>query len=202
MGITSISAALFAGLAVLVTYLMWRSGTQAQAKKEGIWEGEVKSFLKTFDKRLSDLEKQVAHLVRFLAGVFGREVIRAESPLRLTDFGESISEEIAAREWVNKVSESLIDKIEGKDAYEIQVFCFEYAGDIDNYSDDEQREIRDSAHKRGIKASDIRRVKQSNLPTCTASQPSPGQWTSFAQPYPVPGYCACPQTGSHSGSGA
>lgn len=158
MGITSIAAALFAGLAVLVTYLMWRSGTQAQAKKEGIWEGEVKSFLKTFDKRLSDLEKQVAHLVRFLAGVFGREVIRAESPLRRTNFGESISEEIAAREWVNKVSESLIDKIEGKDAYEIQVFCFEYAGDIDNYSDDEQREIRDSAYKRGIKASDIRRV--------------------------------------------
>ena len=158
IGITSIAAALFAGFAVLIAYLMWRRGTQAQAKNEGIWEGGVRSSLKTFGDRLSDLEKQVAHLVRFLAGIFGHAVIRAESPLRLTEFRKSISEEIAARGWADKMSQILRDKVEHKNAYEIQLFCFDYVETNAEYSEEEQHAIHDSAYERGIEASDVRRV--------------------------------------------
>ena len=179
LGITSIAAAVFAGLSVLVAFFMWRSGTRAQTKEDGRWEGEVKSSLNTFDKklntfdknlnafdknlnkfekRLSRVEDQIAGLYNYLLTIFGPKVIKSESPIVLSELGESISEEIAAQVWADKVSKTLVEEVKGKDSYEIQIFCFQYVEETAEYSDEEQRAIHDSAYKLGIKASDVRRV--------------------------------------------
>ena len=89
---------------------------------------------------------------------FGVPLLASRSPLRLTKLGRTVSVEIDASAWVDRVAGSLEASIEGKDAYEIQTFCFEYVEDTDQYSDEEQRSIRNTAFQRGLRASDVRSV--------------------------------------------
>lgn len=163
--ITSIVSTAFAGIAVLVAYLMWRRDIRVRYEEDGRWKGKVDTILGGIDKRFSDLderfanlEKQVSHLVHFLVGVFGRDVIKVESPIRLSDFGESISEDVSAHAWAERVSETVKTIVKDMDAYEIQVFCFEYVENNAEYSDEEQRTIRKIAYEQGVKAEDVRRV--------------------------------------------
>ena len=152
--ITSIASAIFAGLAVLVAYLMWQSSARAKTKKDGLWEGEVKTSLKAIDHRLSLVEKQVSNFYKFLLSVFTPNTTSTQSPVQLN---ELVSEDINAKTWADKVSGTLKEKIKDKDAYEIQVFCFEYVESPDLFNAEEQRTIRDSAYNRGVNAFDVRR---------------------------------------------
>ena len=127
-------------------------------EKEGRWRGRVDTLLENFEKRISNIEKQIADFRDIFVDVFGRRVSKSQSPIRLSDFGESISEEIAAQMWADRMSSTLKEKITGMDAYEVQVFCFNYVEKTDQYSDEEQRVIREIAYRRGIKAEAVRRV--------------------------------------------
>ena len=127
-------------------------------EKEGRWRGRVDTLLESFEKRISNIEKQIADFRDIFVDVFGHRVSKSQSPIRLSDFGESISEEIAAQMWAARISSALKEKITGMDAYEIQVFCFDYVEKTNHYSDEEQRVIREIAYRRGIKVEAVRRV--------------------------------------------
>lgn len=164
--ITSIVSVVLVGIGVLVTYLTWRSNTTKQSKKDGEREGTVNAFMETTEKQLSDLDKRVFRLdERFfyfsnaISAKLGIPLYyETKSPIVLTKAGKELAKEIEAQEWVDKVSGILKEKVTGLDAYGIEVFCFEYVDDEDQYSDEEEKVIRASAYKRGIRAFDVRRV--------------------------------------------
>ncbi len=80
-----------------------------------------------------------------------------QSPLRLNDLGKAISQEVGGVEWARRVVNSLTDWIEGKDAYQIQEYCFEFVEGF-AYTDQELSRIRDSAYRNGLPTEQIRRV--------------------------------------------
>ncbi len=207
-------SALFAGLAAIVTYLMWRSTNRTRNEEQAEWKGridtvlerimdelkEVRLRLNGLDKRLNGLGERLNGLDGRLNGLDGRldrveggldkvegrldcverkietnstainqlrqivftrfniPSVTSESPLRLSELGKTLSEEIDAEAWVERIADQLKVNVAGKDAYEIQSFCFDYVENTDQYSDQERRIIHKVAYQRGIMAEEIRRV--------------------------------------------
>ncbi len=83
--------------------------------------------------------------------------ISRQSPLQLNELGEAVSAEVGGAEWAERVSATLADWIEGKDAYEIQEHCFEVAENF-SYTPEEKRGIHQSAFNLGLPAEQVRRV--------------------------------------------
>ncbi|MCY4673252.1 MAG: hypothetical protein OXD43_05725 [Bacteroidetes bacterium] len=135
-----------------------RGNTHKNIKEDGEWKGKVDTLLESIVKDLERIGEELTELRKIVFSRFGNSVISSDSPLRLTAFGETISREITAQAWVERVADSLYEDIKGMDAYEIQVFCFEYVESTDEYSNEEQKAIRHAAYKRGIKTKDIRQV--------------------------------------------
>ena len=221
-------SALFAGLAAIVTYLMWRSTNRTRNEEQAEWKGridtvlerimdelkEVRLRLNGLDKRLNGLGERLNGLGERLNGLgerlngldgrlngldgrldrveggldkvegrldcverkietnstainqlrqivftrFNIPSVTSESPLRLSELGKTLSEEIDAEAWVERIADQLKVNVAGKDAYEIQSFCFDYVENTDQYSDQERRIIHKVAYQRGIMAEEIRRV--------------------------------------------
>ncbi len=207
-------SALFAGLAAIVTYLMWRSTNRTRNEEQAEWKGridtvlerimdelrEVRLRLNRMDERLNGLDGRLNGLDGKLDRVEGRldrveerldkvderldcvdrkietnstainqlrqivftrlniPSVTSESPLRLSELGKTLSEEIDAGAWVERIADQLKVSVAGKDAYEIQSFCFDYVENTDQYSDQERRIIHKVAYQRGIMAEEIRRV--------------------------------------------
>ncbi|MCY3599851.1 MAG: hypothetical protein OXN85_07760 [Gemmatimonadetes bacterium] len=84
-------------------------------------------------------------------------VSAGQSPVRLTDLGKRISQELDASAWAGRLAVPLEKHLAGKDAYEIQVFCFDHVEQVE-YSDEEQKTIRRSAYNHGIDTWEVRRV--------------------------------------------
>lgn len=170
--IASIVSAVFVALAVIVNYWRSRRSVYAKHEKDGEWKGTVDTRLAKIDEDISFLRKDFSSIRDDFSSIRndfsdlrkiiferqGTTLYTSKSLLQLTDEGESVSEEIGALRWIEKILDSLKAKIKGKDAYEIQDFCFGYVEDANRYTDEEQRAIRNSAYKRGIKTGDIRRI--------------------------------------------
>jgi len=107
---------------------------------------------------LERIGKELAELRQTVFSRFGIPLVISKSPLRLTELGKTVSEELAAQAWVESVANTLNEKVKGKDAYEIQDFCFEYVENTDQYSNEERQAIWNTTYKRGIKAEDVRQV--------------------------------------------
>ena len=170
---------LFAGLAILFSFLMWRRTSRVNREEEIEWKVRVDTRLEAVGKRLETMGREIGNNGRRLETVdrrlernanelnqlrqivfahLGVPVIITDSPLRLLEFGKSVSEDIAASEWAEKLAGTLKETVEGKDAYEIQTFCFEYLKNPDQYSNEERKTIHNAAYKRGIMAEEVRRV--------------------------------------------
>ena len=96
-------------------------------------------------------------LTNTLYQLLGRSPVSQKSPLQLNDLGETVSSEIRARDWADRVLGSLSEWAEGKDSYEIQERCFEFAERFE-YTAEEQRLIQRSAYNHGLPTQQVHRV--------------------------------------------
>jgi len=85
----------------------------------GSWKCGVDKGIKSLHKTTKRLEKKIDAILM--------PAFSSSSPLRLTEFGERLSKEIEAKEWAVAFAPSLIEKYEGKLAYDMQEICIEYA---------------------------------------------------------------------------
>lgn len=152
-------------IGILISNSRLRKDLRSEYREEGEWRGTVNSFMEStetrlsqFEKELSDLRKSFASLCNQLSAIFRMPLVFGQSPLGLSERGKSVSKEIGAQAWVDKVAVTLEEKVKGMDAYGIQMFCFKYVEDENQYTEEEERIIRASAYKRGDKVSDIRQV--------------------------------------------
>ncbi len=134
---------------------------RAALKGFGEWKGAVdtdrKSF-KEFMKKVRDDLKEIRNDIGKIFVRIGPKVSVGQSPVRLSDLGSSISKEINALEWAEKVASAVQGQVKGLEAYEIQDFSFKYAENETHYSDQEQRDIRRSAYENGVTDEQVRRV--------------------------------------------
>ncbi len=81
---------------------------------------------------IAEISERVARLESWLAAKFSHApgiTFAGTSPLKLTDLGETISEELNAPTWAEEIAVKLEDKVKGKPDYEIQEMYFEYVKD-------------------------------------------------------------------------
>ena len=74
----------------------------------------------------------------------------------ITDFGQDISEQLDARSWARRTAAELRDKVEGKQDFEVQEFCFDYVGT--QLKPDQGRQVGRIAYEHGIDREQVLKV--------------------------------------------
>ena len=156
--IVAILALVTVAVGVFVSHRSWRASTHKNIKDDGEWKGRVDTLLKKIGEDLERIGKELADLRGIVFSRFGSPMVISKSPLRLSELGKTVSEKITAQAWVEKVEDALNEEVKGKDAYEIQDFCFKYVKNTDQYNDKEREAIRHTAYKLGVKAEDVLEV--------------------------------------------
>ena len=148
-----------------IAWLTLRGRKSSRSRKQGRWEGEVNADIKRFGEFIEEVRQEISKISvgikeirEGLIARFGRSIITPGSPLRLTDFGKSISKELDAPSWAERMVDAIQGEIEDQEPYTIQVFSFEYASKPENYSSEQDVLIRSSAFNNGLDTDLVRQV--------------------------------------------
>lgn len=139
--------------------------------KGGMWIGSVNTDRRNFGKSIEDDRKDFRTSISNLADEIRADIkkilsrlppvpIAAGSPLRLTDFGKQIADQIKAEEWSEQLCASgeLKKEVEGRSPYEIQEFSLELAQSKLEYTDTELALLQRCAFDNGIEVEAVKRV--------------------------------------------
>ncbi len=114
---------------------------------------------------LAEFIKEIRDDIKKIFDRLPAPTIASQSPIRLTDLGREIAEEIKVREWVSECADRLHGRIESKSAYDIQEFCFQYAkqeliGDLEEgiISLINSEDIKTSAYNHGLELKQVLEV--------------------------------------------
>ncbi len=86
----------------------------------GEWKGKTDTSVKALKEAIAEIRDDVKRIL----GMVGPRAIGDGSPLRLTDLGKGISEDINAAAWAKQQGQRLSEKVAGMAPYDIQKFCF------------------------------------------------------------------------------
>ncbi len=94
----------------------------------GVWVTNVNADRKDLKTLIKKLDEKIDRILHYLLGLRDSPVITQDSPLRLTELGQQISENIGAEEWAESEADTLLGEAEGRDQFEIQTMAFDRAG--------------------------------------------------------------------------
>ena len=119
----------------------------------GVWKGKLDNDRTSFKEFMSEVRADIKLILTRLPPT----PTTSESPIRLTDLGERISNSIDAKYWAIKKAQELVDKTKDMDSFEIQDFSFNYAKALDP---DEAllEKMREAAFESGIDLSGVKNV--------------------------------------------
>ena len=81
-------------------------------------------------KKLEDFMSEIRTDIKSIFQKFPPPIAAEQSPMRLTKYGEELSEKLHAQAWAVQIAPSLRDQIVGKKPFEIHNFCKEFVQDI------------------------------------------------------------------------
>ena len=119
------------------------------------WTARVDEKLDSFTRFMDEIRSKIERIFDRLPPP---PVIEGASPIRLTDLGKSVSREINGKEWAKFVAPNLLEKIKGKNPYEIQEYCLKYVNARFAQDDKLRDEIQNCAYGKGINAESVRKV--------------------------------------------
>ena len=126
--------------------------------KGGMWIGSVNARLDNTQSRLDTIEALIQEIRRDLRTLFRRlptSTTTEDSPLRLTDLGKTISEDIGAVPWAIELATELRPQVAGRRPDEIHEFCFEYVYHQFHPDKDLDRAIGMAACENGIDRTEV-----------------------------------------------
>ena len=122
--------------------------------KFGEWKGKVDSDRRTFSGFMEEIRKDIKEILTRLPPV---EATGA-SPVRLTEFGKSISEDVGAQDVAKRLAPEVRKQVREMDPYQVQEHCLEFmtvkhapAPELDSL-------INKVAYERGVKREQVLRV--------------------------------------------
>ena len=122
--------------------------------KAGTWKGGMDDFRKMVGESIKTIQEDIKKILERLP----RPEVAGESPLRLTDFGRTLSTDIGGHAWAQDRATKVVDNVRGKQPYEVQEYCFEYVGNESNYTDDFLQKMRSCAYNNGTDLKAVKRV--------------------------------------------
>ena len=160
---------------VVVGILFWKVPvwkTRIEGRIENI-EDRIKSIEVRLDKveirlddlykRLDDLNKRFGDLYKLIASSIDRSEIQSSSPLKLTDYGTTISEKVGADQIADHYAQQLLGSVESLNPYQVQEYCFKYCeinlmSDLKDECKQSYENIYSVAYEDGIELNKITRV--------------------------------------------
>ena len=121
--------------------------------KTGAWKGSLDTRLSSIENSILDIK----NLIYQYLSPASRRPVTAKSPLRLTDLGKEIAEQIEADEWASDLAVNLKPRTIGKSDYEIQELAIAYAQALD-LTDEQRPLVYEAAFSSGLDHSQVLRV--------------------------------------------
>ena len=112
----------------------------------GVWVGNVNADRKSFKEFMDEVRNDIKKILARLPA----PTIERGSPLRLTDLGRSVADDLDVGKWVVRVAPSLIARVKGKQPFEFQNVCFDYVRDEFEPDEEQLRKMQMSASENGI----------------------------------------------------
>ena len=84
--------------------------------------------------------------------------VASDSPLHLTELGQSISTTVDAAQWAKEIAPSLKDQVNGMIPYDIQKFTSDYVYDEFQPTPEQEIKIKECAYNKGLNCRDILEV--------------------------------------------
>ena len=91
--------------------------------KLGNWMGSKDEFTKNVGEAIEEIRKDIKKIFDRLPPP---KTTAESSPIRLTDFGRSISTELRVEAWAKRIAQQLVGQLRGQEPYQIQEFCFDF----------------------------------------------------------------------------
>ncbi len=120
----------------------------------GRWVGSVNEHRNIVKDTLAEIREDVKNILKRIPP----STVASESPLRLTDFGQDISEQLDAKTWARRTAAQLRNEVEGKQDFEVQEFCFDYVGTQFKPDDEQGRKVGKIAYEHGIDREQVLKV--------------------------------------------
>ena len=125
----------------------------------GKWIGSVNTDRSNFSKFMTDVRDDLSKIKESVARIFERipeRAVASASPMTLTDLGNVIAEELAAKAWARGLSDQLLAEVAGKRAFQVDEFAEEYVQN--RLTPDWDQRVRESAYQHGLRRSNILNV--------------------------------------------
>lgn len=96
--------------------------------KAARWTAKVDSDRNAFGKMLATIQDDIKKIL----GRLPPTAVESGSPLRLTDFGRVLAEDLGADAWADATAPGLMEQVRDKEPFEVDDFCENYvASDLD-----------------------------------------------------------------------
>ena len=131
----------------------------------GVWIGRVNSDRENFKNFMKEIREDIGKIRENIEKIFLRlptDVASGASPLKLTELGERISQEISAPRWAEGIISrfGLEKKFEGMSPYDVQESCISFCVSQENWKPNvQEHEMAQSvAYNSGLSTEKVYRV--------------------------------------------
>lgn len=125
----------------------------------GMWIGSVntelnsfKGFMEKIEGKLDDLTERINGIGTDIVGIkmqIRPAPLAGQSPVHLTEYGQSVSDELQIRQWAEEQAGKLYDLSRGKEEFEIYDLCKEHVDELLTTSGDFNVYVRSGAYDLG-----------------------------------------------------
>ena len=150
------------GSTAALAFLRW---FVKDAIKGAKWFINVNEHIKDTNTHIKETNTAIVEIRRNLSRVLlmlfpGDSAFEGASPLRLTDMGKAIADELDVDAWVQKTVPTIRERVRGEPPDAIEEICFEFIiyGDEFQPGTDLLNKIRASAYQHGIAKEQVRGV--------------------------------------------
>ncbi|MCY4007150.1 MAG: hypothetical protein OXE84_10085 [Rhodobacteraceae bacterium] len=125
------------------------------------WTGRVNERLTGLDERLQTVENLVRDIgtdIKKIFGVLPRAAVEGSSPVQLTEYGQQISVAVRASEWARQQAPCLVDRLRGKEEFEIFESCVNHVSERWEQDLEFARAVRAGAYQIGTDTDTVLKV--------------------------------------------
>lgn len=145
-------AAIVLAMVAILSYLRL---LRKDAKVFYEWKGEITQFKSSVVSFMEQTKDDIQDLTTKVGIILGRthvstQAVKGESPLGLTEYGETISNEIEGKLWADELTQELFIEADGKEPYEIQELAYSFVFNSLNPTIDQEDTISKVAFQHGI----------------------------------------------------
>ena len=101
--------------------------TQESQQERARWEGAVDADRNHFKEFMKAIQRQLNEI---LAAVSSEPLVARSNPLRLTEGGKKLVEQLDGAAWARETAEELANEAEGLEPFDIEDLAFTHANDL------------------------------------------------------------------------